>query len=78
MKERKEPRILGPGDKSISCRNEGTTVQVCGDSNVAENWINDVVPWVKNTKGRLGTIRRRCTRGGKKKWRIPSPRSTIM
>ena len=39
--ERKEPRKLGPPDSSIYTRTEGTTVQLCGNSNVAEKRIND-------------------------------------
>ena len=39
-KERKQPRILVPPDSSVSIRTEGTTVQLCGDSKVAEKWIN--------------------------------------
>ena len=38
--ERKEPRTFGPLDLSIAPRTEGTTVQMCGESNVAGNWIN--------------------------------------
>ena len=68
-KERKEPRQLGPPDDSICIRTEGTTVQMFGDSNVAEK--------CKRTKGKLGTCRKRSTRGGRQRWRIPSPRSTI-
>ena len=30
----------GPPDELISIRTEGTTVQMCGDSNVAEKWID--------------------------------------
>ena len=38
--ERKEQRKLGPPDKSVTLRSDGTTVQLCGDSNVAEHWVN--------------------------------------
>ena len=34
-KEKKEARILGPPDSSISIRTEGTTVQVCGEQSCA-------------------------------------------
>ena len=39
-KERKEPRKLEPPDSSIAIHSEGTTVQMCRDSNVAEKSIN--------------------------------------
>ena len=39
-KERKEPEILGPPDESMSTHTECTTAQMCGDSNVAEKWID--------------------------------------
>ena len=39
-KERKERRTWGPLDNSIVLRDEGTTVHLCGDSNVAETWTN--------------------------------------
>ena len=38
--ERKEPEILGPPDESMSTHTECTTTQMCGDSNVAEKWID--------------------------------------
>ena len=38
--ERKEPIKFGPLDLLIALRSEGTTVQLCGHSNVAERWIN--------------------------------------
>ena len=34
------PRKLGPADKTIHIREEGTTVQLCGENEVAEKWIN--------------------------------------
>ena len=34
------PRKLGPADKTIDIREEGTTVQLCGENEVAEKWIN--------------------------------------
>ena len=34
--ENEEPRVVGPPDTSIHIREEGPTVQQCGDSNVAE------------------------------------------
>ena len=39
-KGRTEPRTLGPSDNSIGLRTEGTTVQLYGDSHVAEKRIN--------------------------------------
>ena len=35
-KERKEPRKMEPPDSLIAIYSEGTTVQMCGDSNVAQ------------------------------------------
>ena len=39
-KEREEPITLGPLDNSIVSPHEGVAVQECGDSNVAEQWVN--------------------------------------
>ena len=36
----KTPRDLGPEDITVHTRDEGLTVQQCGDSNVACKWIN--------------------------------------
>ena len=38
--QRKDPINVDPLDLSIALRTEGTTVQMCGDSNVAKKWIN--------------------------------------
>ena len=39
-KERKAQREVGPLAKTISVRSEGTTVQMCDDSKVAERCVN--------------------------------------
>ena len=36
----KTPRILGPADVTIHARDDGPTEQLCGDSDVACEWIN--------------------------------------
>ena len=38
--DNKAPRVLGPADTIIHTREEGPTVQLCGDSEVAGKWIN--------------------------------------
>ena len=38
--KRKEPGKWEPPDSSVSLRTEGTTVQLCGDGDVAEKWIH--------------------------------------
>ena len=38
--ECKEPRVVGPPDTSMHIRGEGPTIQLCGDRNVAEKWVN--------------------------------------
>ena len=38
--EYRAPRILGPADRTIHIREEGPTVQRCGDSEVAVKWLN--------------------------------------
>ena len=38
--EEKATRDLGPEDITAHTRDEGPTVQLCGDSNVACKWIN--------------------------------------
>ena len=38
--EEKTPRDLGPSDTTIHTREDGSTVQLCGDSEVACEWIN--------------------------------------
>ena len=39
--ERTGTRKLGPPDLSIALSNEGATAQMCGDSNVAEKWMDN-------------------------------------
>ena len=67
VKEKKEPKILGPADISISYRTEGTTVQMCGDSNVAEKWINGYYALGEKYKNKMGgksnTGKRKAIRG---------------
>ena len=51
----KAPRVLGPADTIIHTREEGPTVQPCGDSEVAGRWIkgrcsNNTETW-KAVKG---------------------------
>ena len=36
----KTPRDPGPEDITVHTRDEGATLQLCGDSNVACKWIN--------------------------------------
>ena len=54
-KERKEPRTLGPLDKIISVRSDGTAVQMCGGGKVTERWIQG---WrLGKYRDRVGGIR---------------------
>ena len=57
-KERKEPRKLDPPDSSIAIRTEGTTVQTCGESNVAEKWINRHYAMGQTLHGKLGRMQK--------------------
>ena len=43
------PRTVGLLDTSIHTREGGTTVQLCGDSNVAENGQMVILLWDKNS-----------------------------
>ena len=54
--EDKAPRILGPADKTIHIREEGPTVQLCGDSEVAGKWINGQYALGQKYRGRFGQI----------------------
>ena len=44
----KAPRILGPAHKTIHTREEGPTVQLFGDSEVAGKWIHGNYSWRQN------------------------------
>ena len=51
--EDKEPRYWG-ADKTIHIREEGPTVQLCGDSKVAESWLNGHYALGHKHRGRVG------------------------
>ena len=53
-KERKTPRNLVPLDLSIALRSEGATVQLCGNSQVAEQWTNGHYSMRKGCKEKCG------------------------
>ena len=56
--EKKEARILGPPDSSISLCTECTTVQVCGDSKVVEKWINGTCAMGPKDREQMESIQR--------------------
>ena len=60
--EQRRPRNLSPLDLSIAPRTEGTLVQLCGDSNVAENGSMCIARWGRNIRKRLVRFRRRRIR----------------
>ena len=50
-KQRQErSQTSGPLDTSVHTRTERQTVQLCGDSNVAENRLMDTMPLVRSTQ----------------------------
>ena len=50
------PRVLGPADTIIHTREEGPTVQPCGDSEVAGKWINGQHSPGLKCRGNIGQI----------------------
>ena len=75
-KERKAPRQVELPDTSTHTRTGGPTVQLCGDSIVAETWIIGHCAIGQKYKGKCVIFRKRCIRGGMKRLRILSPRWT--
>ena len=61
---------MGPSDISIHTREEGTTIQVCGDSNVAEKWINDHFAMGQKYKWEIGYIQKNVALVVEEKGRI--------
>ena len=64
--KKKKPRILGPPDVSMSFHTEGTTVQMGGDSTVADRVSMGTMRWDKTHGAKLGHIQRTlhsCGRG---------------
>ena len=61
------------GHKS-STREEGPTVQLCEDSEVAEKWIDGHYSLGLMHGGKFGQIQKHCTHGGKGRSQIPSRR----
>ena len=59
----------GKLDRAMWTRSEGTTVQMCRDSTVAERWINGYCDMGRSTEIRLAEPRRQCIHGGKLEWR---------
>ena len=70
--EDKAPRTLGPAEKTIHIREEGPTVQLCGDSEAVS------VLWGRNTDEELAKFKIHCTLGGKEKAHILSHRFTLL
>ena len=63
---------------SICYRTEGTTVQMCGDSNVAEKWINGYYALGEKYKNKIGGIQKKLHFWWMKKVAFPSPRLVIL
>ena len=56
--ERKESREVGSPDKSIWTDGEGTTVMMCGDSRVADRWIDGCFAMRKKYRDVFGRIQK--------------------
>ena len=56
-RQRKELRGVGPLDTTILTSMGGTTVQMCGDSKVAERWINRYFSMEKKYRDKSGGTR---------------------
>ena len=68
-KKKDKPRTLVPADKTIHIREDGPTVHLCGDSEVAVKWINGQYALGQKNKG-LATFKRRKTHAGKERSRL--------
>ena len=58
-------------DSSVSIRTEGTTVQLCGDSNVAEKWINGHDAMGQQLQGNIGRVQKTLNSRWKRKIAYP-------
>ena len=76
-KDRKAPRKLEPPVSSVTIRSDGTTVQVCGDSNVAEKWINGHSTMGQKHHGEIGRTQKTLHSWWMEHWRIQWHTSTI-
>ena len=62
----KTPRDLGPAYTTIHTREDGPTVQRCGDSDVTCGWINGQCSLEQEYRGRTGQVQKKpYIRGGK-------------
>ena len=76
--KKKEPREVGPTDKTMWTKREGTTVQMCGDSRIAETSISGYFYMgmkcgnknLKNPENEAFVLDIRSGVLGAKKWRI--------
>ena len=55
----KTPRVLGPEDTTVHTRSEGPTVQLCGDSKVACERVNDEISQGTMYKETIGTVQKK-------------------
>ena len=55
----KTPRVLGAADTTAHTREEGPTVQLCGDSEVAGKWINGQYSLGQKCRGKMGQIQKK-------------------
>ena len=67
--KKKTPRDLGPQVIIVHMRDEGLTVQLCGDSNVACKWTAKL-PKEQSTKRQLARFKDSYTHGGRRE--LPS------
>ena len=58
-------------DSSVSIRTEGTTVQLCGDSKVAEKWINGHDAMGQQFQGNIGRVQKTLNSRWKRKIAYP-------
>ena len=72
----KKQEYGGPADNSIHAREEGPTVQLCGDCNVAKKCINGHYALGQKYRGEIGHIPKSYTRGGRERLHFPPRRST--
>ena len=69
--EVKIPRLLGPADVSNRTREEGATVQLCGDSDVAGKWISGFCALGQKYRQKIVFIQKTLHSWWKRKVAIP-------
>ena len=77
-KQRKEPRTLGTPDKSFALHIQSPTVQICGGSNVAEQWMNGRYATAKKYRDTVGGTQKTLHSWWKNDVAYPVEKSKIM